>query len=237
MGAWLRCAIPTLPTDILDQHSSVLHILASEEFVAVADLTVSGCRGAINSYSRKRSRIRSKLEHRGVLDKRDIYKLDLALDSAAQGHHSLSDFAFHSGFLPVTLAKGAMVELLKLSAPPGQERDLDAIIKWLSHQPRPNAVSLSEPMFGDKCRKRFWFNNVWAGFEDHRRHYAASASGIATVMPFLNSQCAMYEFTAKTAHTPRALLAQPVCKIHNAALRLARSQRDATRKSRVTLQP
>ena len=78
MGAWLRCAIPTLPTDILDQHSSVLHILASEEFVAVADLTVSGCRGAINSYSRKRSRIRSKLEHRGVLDKRDIHKLDLA---------------------------------------------------------------------------------------------------------------------------------------------------------------
>ena len=50
MGAWLRCAIPTLPTDILDQHSSVLHILASEEFVAVADLTVSGCRD-INSYT------------------------------------------------------------------------------------------------------------------------------------------------------------------------------------------
>ena len=163
-----------------------------------------------------------------MLDKRDIHKLDLALDSAAQGHRSLSDFAFHSGFLPVTLANGAMVELLKLSAPPGQERDLDAVIKWLSHQPRPNAVSLSEPIFGS-IQKRFWFNNVWAGFEDHRRHYTASASDIVTVMPFLNSQCAMYEFTAKTAHTPRALLAQPVCKIHNAALRLARSQRDATR--------
>ena len=94
----------------LDQHSSALHILASGGFVVVGNLTLSGSGGSTtaNMYSGGRPRACPKLELWGVLTKSDIQKLGSALDPAAYDHHPLSNIVFHSGLLPVALAKGAM---------------------------------------------------------------------------------------------------------------------------------
>jgi hypothetical protein len=153
-----------------------------------------------------------------------------------QGSRSLEQFEFNSMRSPATLATGALVELMQLSAPQGRTRNYQAVIDWLGRQPRPCGAVLDAAFA--MCRNNGW-RRLW---EQHCQYHTAInickrqgnnlSTHISALMPWLNSAKAMYQLphNSTTANAAQLPLDN---RLHRTALHLARAQSIAATKAKV----
>ena len=153
-----------------------------------------------------------------------------------QGSRSLEKFEFNSIRSPATLATGALVELMQLSAPPGRTRNYQAVIDWLGRQPRPCGAVLDAAFASTQTRgwQRLWEQHYQyrGAINIYRVQGNNLSTHISALMPWLNSAKAMYQLphNSTTANTAQLPLDN---RLHRAALHLARAQSIAATKAKV----
>ena len=95
---------------------------------------------------------------------------------------------------PATLATGALVELLQISAPPGRTRNYQAVVDWLARQPRPCGAVLDAAFVKAYGWRRLWeqHSQYCNAINTCRRQGNDLSTHISALMPWLNSAKAMY---------------------------------------------
>jgi hypothetical protein len=150
-----------------------------------------------------------------------------------QGSRSLEKFELNL-MQPATLATGALVELLQISAPPGRTRNYQAVVDWLARQPRPCGAVLDAAFAKAYGWRRLWeqHSQYRNAINTCRRQGNDLSTHISALMPWLNSAKAMYRLPLNSTTANAAQLPLDN-RLHQTALHLARAQSIAATKAKV----